>query len=378
VSLSRAEGVAVTDLETELREAMIATVADARPPRDLMERVRQRRRRGRARRLTATAACGAVIVAAVPLSLALLRPGGHQHPAVGATTSAPASSSQTPPTPRDGRPPPRGWVRHRDDAGDYIDTPAAWHVSTVSTLLEPVVRWVIGTGPVPGSGCAPRAALRRLSADGMLFQVIEYSGVTEPYSFPQRHGRLALGPIGGPFECWGVKTHLVVFQDGGRYFQVQTVFGARAPASLRAQVTRSLNTLHIAPLAANMQPAALCRAGEWTYCPQAVWVSRVLNKAHVLDLSNQGTRAIVGQAGRRSFAVLTTRRRGGLSAIRCRSVSGMKVCRTRRGMVLRVHGLWLWFEPARSAYSTPPPGPGLPTRQALRRLVVAARVLPIS
>src|SRR5262249_205266 len=67
------------------------------------------------------------------------------------------------------------------------------------------------------------------------------------------------------------------------------------------------------------------------------------------------------QAGRRSFAVLTTRRRGGLSAIRCRSVSGTRVCKTRRGLVLRVHGLWLWLEPARSAYSTPPTRPGLPT-----------------
>jgi len=368
----------VTDLETELREAMIATVADARPPRDLMDRVRQRRRRSRARRLTAGAACVALIVAAVPVGLALLRPGGQREPAVATTTSTPAPSRHTQPTHRYVRPPPRGWIRHRDGAGDYIDAPAAWHVSTVSTLLEPVVRWVIGTGPVPGSGCAPRAALRRLPADGMLFQVIEYSGVNEPYSFPPRHGRLTLGPIGGPYECWGVKTHLVVFQDGGRYFQVQTVFGARAPDSLRAQVTRSLNTLHIAPIPANMRPAALCRAGLWTYCPQAVWVSLVLNKAHVLDLGNQGTRAIVGQAGRRSFAVLTTRRRGGLSAIRCRSVSGTRVCKTRRGMVLRVHGLWMWLEPARSAYSTPPTGPGLPTRQALRRLVVAARILPIS
>jgi len=368
----------VNDLEAELREAMMAATSGARPPDDLIERLRRKRRRSRARRLAASAAGAAIVVAAVPVGLTLLRAHGRGESAAGSTTASP-KPKQTQPSPRPGKPPPRGWVRHRDGAGDYIDVPAAWHVSSVSSLIEPTVRWVIGTGPVPGGGsCAPTAALRRLPADGALFQVIEYSNLGEPYSFPPRHGRLALGPIGGPFECWGVKTHLAVFQDGGRYFQVQTVFGTRAPASLRAEVVRALKTMHIAPLPPAKRPAGLCRAGEWTYCPQATWVYRVLNEARVVSLGNQGTRAIVAQAGRASFAVRTTKPRGRLPGARCRSVSGTEVCRVRNGLVCRVRGLWLWIEPASSAYSTPPIRPGLPSRPALRRLVAAARAVPRS
>ena len=104
-----------------------------------------------------------------------------------------------------------------------------------------------------------------MPADGALFQVIEYSGSGgQAYDFPPRHGRLRLGPLEGPMECWGIKTHLILFQDGGRYFQVQAVFGAKAPAWLRAQLTRSLNTLHVAPLPASEQPASLCRADRDT------------------------------------------------------------------------------------------------------------------
>jgi len=369
----------VTDLETELREAMRATVAGARPPRDLVELVRRRRRRRSTRQVAVSAAAAAVIVAAVPASLALLSVGGR--PATGArsaNSSAPASGKPAPPTKQhEQAPPPRGWARHRDGAGDYIDTPAAWHISNRAALAEPVVLWVIGTGPVPsGGGCAPTAALRQLPADGALFQVIDYGGsVTDPYVFPPRRGPLALGPIGGPYECWGIKTHLMVFRDGGRYFQVQTVFGAKAPASLRAEVTRSLNTLHIAPLPAGEQPAALCQAGQWTYCPQAAWLNQVLSNAHVLNLGNQGTRAIFGGTGQRSFALWTTTRRGSLPGNRCRSVVGTKVCRAGNRLVWSVHGLWLWLQPALSPYSTPPTSPGLPSPRALRRLVKAAETL---
>lgn len=365
----------MTDLETELQEAMRATVAGARPPRDLMELVRRRRR---SRQVAVSAAAAAVIVAAVPASLALLSGGGR--PATGARSanaSAPASAKPAPSAKQHEQPPPRGWARHRDGAGDYIDTPAAWHISSRAALAEPVVRWVIGTGPVRSDGgCAPTAALRQLPAAGALFQVIDYGGsVGDPYIFPPRHGRLALGPVGGPYECWGVKTHLMLFQDGGRYFQVQTVFGAKAPASLRAEVTQSLNTLHIAPLPAGEQPAALCRAGQWTYCPQATWVNQVLSTAHVLNLGNQGTRAIFGETGQRSFALWTTTRRGSLPGNRCRTVVGTKVCRAGNRLVWSVHGLWLWLESALSPSSTPPIKPGLPSPPELRRLVEAAETV---
>jgi hypothetical protein len=368
----------VTELETELRDAMRATVAGARPPRDLMERLRRRRRRHRTRQVAICAATAAVMVVAVPISMTLL--GDGDRPAAGADSAnspAPASATQ-PPAARhpEEPPPPRGWSRHRDGAGDYIDTPAAWHVNGRAALVEPVVRWVIGTGPVrSGGGCAPTAALRQMPADGVLFQVIEYGSTSSPYDFPPRRGRLDLGPVGGPSECWGVKTHLIVFQDGGRYFQVQTVFGAKAPAGLGAEVTRSLNTMHIAPLPAAEQPPALCRAGQWTYCPRAAWATRLLRQAHVINLGNQGTRAIFGGAGQRSFALWTTPRIGRLPGSRCRSVSGTRVCRSENRLVWSVHGLLLWLQPALSPYSTPPTRPGLPTSRVLRRLVEAARTI---
>ncbi len=323
----------MTDLETELREAMRATVAGARPPRNLMELLRRRRRRHRARQLAISAAAGAVIVAAVPTSLALLSSGGRPAGGAGsATISAPASAKQTAPARHPGQPrPPRGWARHRDGAGDYIDTPAGWHVTSRAALVEPVVRWVIGTGPVrSGGGCAPTVALRQMPADGALLQLIEYGGSGgQAYDFPPRDGRLGLGPLGGPMECWGIKTHLLLFQDGGR-----------------------------------------------SYCPQAAWVNQVLSRAHVINLGNQGTRAIFGGTGRRSFAVWTTPRRGGLPGNRCRSVSGTRVCRAGNLLVWSVHGLWLWLKPALSPYTTPPTRAGLPADQALRRLVRAARTTP--
>jgi hypothetical protein len=277
-------------------------------------------------------------------------------------------------------PPPPGWVRHADGAGDFIDAPRGWHVSGLPALVAPAVLWVIGTGPVPNGGsCAPTAALRKLPAGGALVAVMEYVSVAgqaataEPYTFPPRPRRLGLGSLGGPMECWGVRTHLLVFEDGGRYFQVQTVFGPTAPAAVRAQVKRSLNTLRIAPAPASEQPAALCRAGRWTYCPQATWVYQVIRAAHVIELGNLGTRAIAGLAGNRSFGLWTTKHRAGRLGGRCHLIAGTMVCRVGQRLAWRVHRLVLWVRPAASPYSTPPVGPGLPPASALRRLVEASR-----
>jgi hypothetical protein len=108
--------------------------------------------------------------------------------------------------------------------------------------------FAVGTGPVPtGGSCAPTAALNALPANGALFVLYEYAHVATHGGFPPRPERLRLGTLGGPYECWGVKGYLIQFEDSGRYFQAQVVFGPRAPASLRAEVTRSLNTLHAAP-----------------------------------------------------------------------------------------------------------------------------------
>ncbi len=110
--------------------------------------------------------------------------------------------------------------------------------------MSPTMLFAVGTGRVPtGGNCAPTAALKALPANGALFVLYEY-----PHAgFPPRPQRLRLGAIGGPYECWGVKGYVIAFEDGGRYFQAQVVFGPRAPSSLRAEVTRSLNTLHVDP-----------------------------------------------------------------------------------------------------------------------------------
>jgi len=277
-------------------------------------------------------------------------------------------------------PPPPGWVRHADGARDFIDTPRGWHVSGLPTLVAPAVRWVIGTGPVPNGGsCAPTAALRKLPAGGALFAVMEYVSVAgqaataRPYTFPPQARRLGLGPLGGPMECWGVRTHLLVFEADGRYFQVQTVFGPTAPASLRAQVKRSLNTIRFAAAPAGEQPAALCRAGRWTYCPQAAWVYEVIRAAHVIELGNLGTRAIAGLAGNRSFGLWTTKHRPGRLGGRCHPDRGNHgvpggpaacLASPQAGALAAARRLAL-LNLARRA--------GLPSASALRRLVEASR-----
>jgi hypothetical protein len=70
---------AMSDIERQLREAMSAAVADAQPPRAVMELVRRRHRRRNTRVATAGVAILAVVVAAVPVASALLGGGRPAH-----------------------------------------------------------------------------------------------------------------------------------------------------------------------------------------------------------------------------------------------------------------------------------------------------------
>jgi hypothetical protein len=142
------------------------------------------------------------------------------------------------------------------------------------------------------------------------------------------------------------------------------VFGAAAPASLRIQVKRSLNTLRIAPAPAREQPTALCRAGRWTYCPQAAWVYQVVRAAHVIELGNLGTRAIAGLAGNRSFSLWTTKHPGGRLGGRCHLIAGVTVCRVGHRLAWRIEGLVFWLQPAASP-TQPRPSGRVCQRQAL-------------
>ena len=128
--------------------------------------------------------------------------------------------------------------------------PAAWHFNKdpAPGLLSPAMLFAAGTGPVPtGGSCAPTAALKVLPANGALFVLYEVANA----NFRPRPRQLHLGRLGGPFECWAVKGYVITFEEGRRQFQAQVVFGTHAPASLRAEVVRSLNTLQVDPLPAS-------------------------------------------------------------------------------------------------------------------------------
>ena len=203
------------------------------------------------RRLLLLATAGFVVTACSP------GPASPAHsPGRNGTTSAGPGNHASAATPA---PPPAGWVRHTGQSwsisqgpsvGVSIATPAAWHFNNdpAPALLSPAMLFAAGTGPVPtGGSCAPTAALKVLPANGALFVLYEYSQA----GFPPRPKHLHLGVLRGPYECWGVKGYLITFEDGRRYFQAQVVFGPHAPASLRDEVSRSLNTLQVDPFPAS-------------------------------------------------------------------------------------------------------------------------------
>ncbi len=112
---------------------------------------------------------------------------------------------------------------------------------------------------------------------------------------------------------------------------------------------------------------AACR--DWSSClpPSADGspaLNQILSQAHVVNLGNQGARAIFGGTDRQSFAVWTTRRRGPVPGNRCRSVAGTQMCRAGNQLVWSIHGLWLWLRPALSPTRPRPPEPCFqPTRR---------------
>jgi hypothetical protein len=203
---------------------------------------------------------------------------------------------------------------------------------------------------------------------------MEYGSVEQPYTFPPRPEAFDLGPLSGPFECWGVKTHLILFEDGGRYFQAHLVFGPNAPASLRQQTLRSLDSLQVDPLPASEQRDAPYSAGRWTSCPEASWVYEVINEANVSHLGNRGDDAILGLEHDRSFALWTTpATEGGSQGTDCVEVAGLEACKVGQRMYVEVQGVRLWIEPVPSPYESLSTQAALPDRETLDRLVRAAQ-----
>jgi hypothetical protein len=322
------------------------------------------------RKRAAGAGVAVVLLAGVALPLGLLYGLRNDNRQVGTAGTSSPSPSATP------SPPPPGWVRHTDTAGISIDTPSAWGFNDdpVPRVARPTTLFAVGTGPVPtGGDCAPTAALESLPADGVLFDVLEYGSVDQPYAFPPRPDAFDLGPLNGPFECWGVKTYLILFEEGGRYFQAHIVFGPDAPPSLREQMLQSFDSLQVDPLPAGEQRAAVCSAGQWTTCPDAAWVYEVINEANVSHLGNRDDDAILGLEHDRSFALWTTpASEGGPQGTDCADVAGLESCRVGEQMYVEVQSVRLWIEPASSPYESLRTRAALPDRETLDRLVGAA------
>jgi hypothetical protein len=153
------------------------------------------------------------------------------------------------------------------------------------------------TGPLPaggggagvGGGC-PAFPIKALPHDGALFWLIEYAGTVggdsfNPYEFPPFSDHLKLGPRVTP-ECIGEPSHQVLFQQAGRYFQVDVLFGPAAPRSLRAAVVASLESLRADPAAVSL--AQQCQR-QWIFCPEAAWVFQVLDRAGLFHWGNTGS-----------------------------------------------------------------------------------------
>jgi hypothetical protein len=360
----------MSDLDDRIRETLNDPRRQLPAWPDPMPRIRRAAHRQRARLAAGAGAAAAVLAIGIVVPVVALSPAAGTQPGAGSSPAAsPGSRSAAPPVAR-------GWIQHAESAaGVSIATPASWNFNRdpFNALAGPTTLFAAGTGPVPSGGsCAPTAALSALPPKGALLAVMEYSVVDEPYVFPPRPEHLALGPLGGPAECWGVKDHTVLFEDGGRYFQANAVFGTGASAALRAQVRRSLNTFRAQPVPVSQQPAAQCQAGHWTACPQAAWVYEVMNQAKVFHLGHRGSYAILALAGQRSFTLRTTKSRPPGPG-RCQQMAGVRVCRAGVQLGWTVDGLWLSADPASSPYAGKHARAGLPDSSVLTRLIRASK-----
>lgn len=233
----------MTDVEQRLRElgerVPPSAATPALPSPETVRRIRIRQR------LLATGSFGlgaAVLVALLMWGPSLHLKVGNGAGGVGGVNTGPSVS---PP----GSNAPPGWVVHHTGSGISIATPRAWTFSAKNPtkMTYPNVDFALGTWRFPSGGsCAPTRALHNVPANGMFLYMFDYPAVGKRES-SKRPLRFKLGPLKGPFECLGVRTHLIVFRQHHRYFHVHIKFGPQAGHSLRRTVIQSLDTLRIAP-----------------------------------------------------------------------------------------------------------------------------------
>jgi hypothetical protein len=132
--------------------------------------------------------------------------------------------------------------------GLAITIPASWAFAKDPTRpIEPKNVLAVGSWRFPrGGACAPFAALRDLPAAGAFLWLIEYHGPRHPWDFPSRPEPFELGNRYGEFDCSGiVDTYQVLFQDEGRFFQLQVAFGPDAPDSQVREVLATMESLEV-------------------------------------------------------------------------------------------------------------------------------------
>jgi hypothetical protein len=162
------------------------------------------------------------------------------------TSAAPTSAPRAPATQR----------RVAAGAGVSVGVLRGWHLTPppITAMTFPAERLLLTSYPARrGGNCAPDRAARDLATDGALVYLFEYrprprSSLTRVRltDFPARPAHFALRPRDrGTFECWRVPSYLIRFRVGDRRFQVHVALGVRATSARRAQVLRTLDSLHI-------------------------------------------------------------------------------------------------------------------------------------
>jgi hypothetical protein len=354
-----------------VRRRLHAALEHIQAPEPQMEHVFRRAQRRRVRGLAAAVSLTALVLVGLGVSLVLLSPLRSAGPGRPPAASAPPAQRMVLPPARP------GWTWHVDQANEVaVQAPEEWTYTTaVSGPAEPAALFAIGTGPIPAGGdCAPTAAIRALPETGMLLWVLEYTNPENPYEFPPRPTSLDLGPLGGPFECIGERTHVLLFRQAGRFFQVHIIFGSAAPASLRADAAAALSSLTVE--SRGVGTARLCRQGSWTSCPEAAWVFQIIDKAGLFHWGNTG-KAIeasrMGGSRHATFTIRATKADSARPSGRYQPVAvahGVAVYGDGRTLVWRAQGRDVWVQPTAGSTAA------LPSGKALDRLVQASLTVP--